>query len=192
MVYNQVTNKIYRNKYCAYCHNETSSNLKCHYTKNHEKRASLQILFDVSNLFSERRLNDVLVINKISLEEKEGGDFKLPTDESQKEDVSEIIKKYMTIIGILVSITSIIALLIIYMTNEALRNFPGKLLICLSVSILFSQVSFLVSTYITEPKVVQEINSVENFNDVKKIFEEMFNPCYIFGCLTHFFHIGNF
>jgi hypothetical protein len=189
MVYNQETNKIFKNKYCAYCHNETDSSLKCHYTRSYGMRDNLQILFDVSSLFSEESASEILAKTKISVGKESGKIEESPIE--MEEDLSEKIKKYMTIVGMFISIVSIIALLAIYAMNKTLRNFPGKLLICLSLSILLSQVTFLVSTYITEPTIMQQKNSTGNFS-FKRICQAMCNPCYIFGSLTHFFYLGKY
>jgi hypothetical protein len=188
MVYNPETNKIFKNKYCAYCHNETDSSLECHYTRINGRRDNLQILFDVSSLFSESA-SEILAKTKVNVG-KESGKIEVSPIEME-EDLSEKIKKYMTIVGMFISIVSIIALLAIYAMNKTLRNFPGKLLICLSLSILFSQVTFLVSTYITEPSIVQQKNSTGHFS-FRSIFQAMCDPCYIFGSLTHFFYLGKY
>lgn len=177
---------IYRNKHCAYCHNET--HLVCHHTENLSDfkflgRDSLQILFDVSELIEPANLRKVIhhteAINKSH------------TKVESNEPLSENIKMYLTIVGLFISILSILALLLIYTTNAALRNFPGKLLICLSLSILFSQGFFLISIYLVEPE-DKFTNQTNSFNDSREIFDQMCKPCYIFGSLMHFFYLGKY
>ena len=194
---------IYKNKYCAYCHNESDSNLSCYFAKMPKRRGSLQLLFDVSELFPEKIVNKIFekltIINDNQESGGEGGGgegvggglIEIIKDNSE-DDLSEKIKKYMTIVGLIISILSILALLVIYATNKALRNFPGKLLICLSLSILLSQLFFLVSIYITESKHTAKANSTNYFNTTKAIFYEIVQPCYVLSVLTHFFYLGKF
>ena len=138
---------IYKNRFCAFCHNESESSLFCHYGSvlfRGFTPYSLQVLFDISELIDEEVIDKRLrIIDGTELSEGN-------SQANDEENLAAEIKKWLTIIGLHVSIFSILALIVIYITNEALRNFPGKLLICLSISIFFSQVSFLVATYVTQ------------------------------------------
>lgn len=158
------------------CHNETEANLKC-YRKLFSVK-TLQILFDISELL-DTDFND----STSSI---------LPESNSTQtivQSTSERIKSGLTITGLIISIISILALLAIYFMNENLRNFPGKLLICLSLSILFSQTFFLVATYITASDFKKE--DTKNYFEIPAIRKEIFKSCYVFGFLTHYFYLGN-
>lgn len=157
-------------------------------------RTNLGILIDISSL----GLREIMMSQLFDSDDDEiGSNYPIitikPSSNDNSTSVSNQVKKYLTMSGLFVSIISIIALLVIYCTNEALRNFPGKLLICLSMSILCSQLAFLVSSYITKP--MTELNeniTVNEFKCPKQIVTEMFKPCYVFGMLMHFFYLATF
>ena len=67
---------------------------------------------------------------------------------------------YMSVIGQLLSIIALIIHLVVYMLLPQLRNLPGWNLMCLSGSLLLSQLLFLTGTGRTEVHVVCEILSV--------------------------------
>ncbi len=191
------SNKTYRNIYCALCNKELDSDLECYpvYSRNpipfSTLRTNLGILVDISNLDLKEVIRQIFTGDEI---ESDYQNIKLttPSLDTNSANYSELTKKYLTIIGLFVSIISILALLVIYCSNEALRNFPGMLLICLSVSILFSQSAFLVSSYLTEP--ITKLDSgmtINQFTGSKQLLNEMFKPCYVFGFMMHFFYLGN-
>ena len=61
-----------------------------------------------------------------------------------------MIKIYITFFGNIISILSLTILLIVYLVLKNLRNLVGKILMSLSVSLLFAQVFFLISNYISK------------------------------------------
>lgn len=159
--YNSYKKLIYRNKYCALCNGEIAS-LSCRPFLGR----NLQRLFDLSKLLENQT-------TKMCLDELD--------------EIDNQIKKYLTIIGHFISIISLAFLLIVYSTSKKLRNFPGKLLICLSISLLFSQLLFILSNYLISP----EVSTCEIR---KNIFElnQMLTSCYILGFLTHYFYLSFF
>jgi hypothetical protein len=128
---------------------------------------------------------------------------------SCEEATSDYIKKYITIFGQSVSILCLTLLLIMYSSHKLLRNLPGKILICLSFSLLLSQVSFITSIYITKPYVYYRDlesnssnqtkcneNQIETENSFENIiiiivFSKSFD-CYIMSMLSHYFHLAFF
>ena len=171
---------IYQNKYCARCNN-VSRSLDCELMQQRINHGSLQLLFDLSDLYAE------LYEDMNSLR---------ATCQPNQLTRKDLIKKHATIICLTVSIGSISVLLIIYFLNKSLRNFPGKLLICLSVSLLLSQLLFLISTYTTES--AYSDNSCDttlnnnSFIAFRPILVEMSKPCYLAGMLMHYFYLANF
>ena len=61
-----------------------------------------------------------------------------------------LAKKYMTIVGLSISIVSIVILLAMYFAHKVLRNLPGLILISLGLSLMASQICFLLSSYFTK------------------------------------------
>ena len=61
-----------------------------------------------------------------------------------------MIKIYIIFFGNIISILSLTILLIVYLVLKNLRNLVGKILMSLSVSLLFAQVFFLISNYISK------------------------------------------
>lgn len=160
--------KVYRNEHCALCNKETLRDLACSPVR---IRTSIQKLFDVSSLF-DKQLGDLL-----------------ECPQNEEKTVEELIKKYITIIGHLVSIISLILLLCVYSTSKKLRNFPGKLLICLSICLLISQLVFILAHNFTRPSVLPK--ECHTKNDVFDL-NEIYKPCYILAFLTHYFYLAFF
>ena len=212
--------KIYKNEDCLVC-NEIQSNLSlCQGNKylssirdNHRK--SLQILFDISdlnsynyklnirksfktsneNLIQDNNAQNINQNNYINDTFTKGINNK--THENIKFQITDISKKYLTIIGLTISIISTLLLIVIYLNNKALRNFPGKLLICLSISLLFSQLSFLISMHLIEPTYFINFHVQNEFkNNITSedlnLFQNIWSTCYIFGLLTHYFYLSFF
>ena len=109
-------------------------------------------------------------------------------------------KMYMTLIGLSISILSLLVLLIVYSFNKILRNLPGKLLIFLSLSLLFSQLFFLISTYLIKPSNISNltynhVNSISEdniYNESYINFNTIIQPCYVVGLITHYFYLAFF
>ncbi|XP_067142815.1 uncharacterized protein [Centruroides vittatus] len=57
------------------------------------------------------------------------------------------VQYWMSEIGLLISIVCLLIHLIIYLLLPKLHNLPGKILICLSLSLLIAQLSFLLGAY---------------------------------------------
>jgi hypothetical protein len=158
---------VYKNKYCAYCNGEIDKNIFCKPLL--IRSPNLQILFDISKLFEN-------ITNQTCL------------DDSLINNIDDHIKKYLTITGNFVSIISLILLMIIYSSSSKLRNFPGKLLLCLSISLMFSQLFFTAGNYLTKPIVSSNdcvTLNVFNIND-------MLTSCYVLACFTHYFYLTFF
>ena len=115
---------------------------------------------------------------------------------------SDYIKKYITIIGQSISIFSLLLLIIIYLHSKVLRNGPGKILICQSVSLLLSQLCFLTSIYITKPYVFyhKKNSNQTQCNELENSFERILETiissksfdCYLMSMLSHYFHLAFF
>ena len=195
---------------------------------------SLQLLFDLSELYGEIRINLNLkydekevnfrddnynckqtensttfmvnmMCNSFTQNKTNMNSSKKSECDLKDNNIGDYVKKYMTICGQLISIISLILLLIMYFSNKVLRNLPGKLLICLSVSLLLSQILFLVSTYITKPYTHYALNSSSNncnsklnnnFENISVLLDSIFKSksldCYILGLLTHYFYLAFF
>lgn len=105
----------------------------------------------------------------------------------------QTIKKYITVVGQSISIVSLILLLIMYSSTKLLRNLPGKILICLSVSLVLSQVFFLLGSLVGEPFIGENENcgnktSTNIFFTSQALLQSTLKvwPCYTFGFLLHY------
>jgi hypothetical protein len=108
-----------------------------------------------------------------------------------------LIKKYLTICGLSASILSIMLLLVMYFSSKLLRNQPGKILICLSLALMCSQVFFLLATFGgARPLNRCEKNEVlENSFPSREALLQKINDhlgCFIYGLLSHYFHLAFF
>ena len=240
--------KVYKNIDCAKCNGEKENEIMCaNFEPRRYKSQSLQLLFDLSDLYGEIviNLNIKLKINENYVNSKRIECNRTSSDTLNQnltslnrivcdnnllnltlnvninvdaqcnsiefenaedgDNMSDWVKKYITICGQLISIISLILLLIMYFSNKVLRNLPGKLLICLSVSLLLSQILFLVSTYITKPYTHYALNSSSydcnsklnnNFENISVLLDSIFKSksldCYILGLLTHYFYLAFF
>jgi hypothetical protein len=246
--YRYTFGKVYKNIDCAKCNGEKENEIMCaNFEPRGYKSQSLQLLFDLSDLYGEIviNLNIRLKINENYVNSKRiecnrtSADTLNPNltslnrivcdnnllnltlnvninvgaqcnsiefeNAEDGDNMSDWVKKYITICGQLISIISLILLLIMYFSNKVLRNLPGKLLICLSVSLLLSQILFLVSTYITKPYTHYALNSSSydcnsklsnNFENISVLLDSLFKSksldCYILGLLTHYFYLAFF
>lgn len=195
--------KAYKNEYCAACNGVFI--LNCYIVSIRKLYlTSLQLLFDLTDL------SDEVVIN---LDVKKNGQTTFNQSisvrkisqfngECNNELTQDKIKKYLTISGNSISIISLFFLLLFYFKNKVLRNFAGKILINLSLSLLFSQLFFMISAYFTESYMEKkithktcEIPNMENkFDNRSELFEtigEIF-PCYLMSLLTHYFYLTFF
>jgi len=188
----------------------------------------LQILFDLSDLFgqlsftlsiklkdketqikadencqenssnSNGSLSRLLCINTLNL----NLNININQDScDQDASPSDYIKKYITIFGQSISIFSLFLLLVMYSSHKLLRNGPGKILICLSISLLLSQIFFLTSIYVTKPYVFYLKNNSSNQtqcheNSIENSFESIIHTivsaksfdCYLMSMLSHYFY----
>lgn len=62
-----------------------------------------------------------------------------------KQSVVPFVEKWLTFSGLLLSIIFLTILILIFSWKSELRNIPGKCLMCLSLSLLVSQITFLTS-----------------------------------------------
>jgi hypothetical protein len=214
---------IYKNEHCAICNGVKLEELSCafpSYAPRYKPIKSLQLLFDFKYLAKNKM--DMLIVlndgNKTDLstecENKALDDFvckntlvenlnqikkrscKYLSDEIAPNDQ---IKVVITRVGQSISILSLLLLLSIYFSKRILRNLPGKILICLSLSLLFSQTFFLLSTYITEPiesieSFVFENECANKFSDRKRLFQFIHHAldCYVIGAFIHYFYLSFF
>ncbi|CAF0900558.1 unnamed protein product [Brachionus calyciflorus] len=189
----------YKNEHCAFCNDENIDVLQCvspiRYTS---FVSSLQILFDLSNLNDELTINFNISLNNVKIDYNKTLKLENLNDEKCNLMLDEDnVKKYLTIIGQLVSILSLIILLFIYIRNKLHQNLPGKILIMLSLSLIFSQIFFLTSMYLTKSYIEKKfINSascqinIENVLDLNNVYFIL--PCYLASMLTHFFYLKYF
>jgi hypothetical protein len=95
--------------------------------------------------------------------------------------VDELSRSYLTLIGQLISILSLIILLVIYVVCKSLRTMlAGKLIMCLAVSLLFAQATFCLPALL--PKRILYANM--GFDGV--------TICNTLAILSHFFHLAYF
>lgn len=217
---------LYRNKYCAMCNHQSVDGLQClvlgrNFASASASRQSLQLLFDLSNLQGEISIAIKIKFNNkiITSYNTTTGNCTLYSDDcnvtsdeknstshslyelkcrmyERDADSEDAAKKYITIIGQLVSIISLFLLLGMYLFNKVLRNLPGKILICLSVSLLMSQIFFLISTYMTHPfRAKVEWTCYDNlFASSYELMQNLVKviDCYVLGLLTHYFYLSFF
>ncbi|RNA43130.1 G- coupled receptor Mth2, partial [Brachionus plicatilis] len=201
---------VYKNKYCAMCNGVVKFDCIVIYS-NKLFIQSLQILFDLSELnrevylsmkVSKRQKKDTIFNQIEKIEEFANKSNKLcgPLD-SYPSTEADLAKKYTTLAGHAISILSLVLLLTSYIKNKDLRNLPGKILMNLSISLLFSQLFFIISTYYTYSLFDITFDSLENkcqmpklnnkFDDLKTLFMQMklIIPCFISGVMTHYFYL---
>lgn len=187
----------YKNEHCAICNNQNVDFLHCIEKIDYYSFVnSLQILFDLSELNDNSNLDLKVKYNDLDLDFNNSVSFHhLSNRECNKMLDQDLSKKYLTIIGQAISISSLSLLILIYVKNKLYANLPGKMLLSLSSSLLMSQIFFLISTYTT--KSLADKSQKENCDfavgsdlSFKRINEIL--PCYITGVLTHFFHLNFF
>nr|QVK45885.1 G protein-coupled receptor [Proales similis] len=219
--------KAYKNEECAKCNGLNRDQISCFpplirgYSFN-----SLQLLFQVEQVASGAAVklairveNAIIPVehvcanqSRIELKDKEicSHENKLqkllderivdchyiPVDRDLLMSKSNAI---ITIGGQTISIASLAVLLSIYGANKALRNEPGKILMNLAGSLMLSQVSFMVATYLAEPTVsVLFQGRCENrFGSVAALLSRLagsapLSVCFVGGLLTHYFYLSFF
>lgn len=193
----------FKNKFCAACNNY--SVLTCYLlTKRKLYLTSLQLLFDLTDLKNEVVIKYDVLLNRQSafnqsVRIKKTSEF---NGDCNTELIQDKIKKYLTISGNSISIISLSFLLLFYFRNKVLRNFAGKILINLSLSLLFSQLFFMISVYFTESFMEKKIthnsctmpninNKFENSTDLVEAIGHIL-PCYLMSLLTHYFYLSFF
>ncbi|RMZ95825.1 G- coupled receptor Mth2 [Brachionus plicatilis] len=187
----------YKNEYCAICNSLNVNMLQCAKRIDYNTFVnSLQILFDLSDLNEKSTIDLKVKYNDIELDFNKSVSFHhLNSRECNQMLGQDLSKKYLTIIGQAISISSLSLLILIYVKNKLYGNLPGKMLLSLSSALLFSQIFFLISTYLTRSLAdkSQKENcdfSVGSDLGLKRIQEIL--PCYIAAVLTHFFHLNFF
>lgn len=205
----------FKNEYCAKCNGIQENFLKCMIQKGFtdgRKSVSLQVLFDLTGFQDDiveisiqiRSSKGTTSIHKSKLisyglnstnSSMNNTDYCLTDDLNSLSSTSDIVKKYLTIIGNIISIICLFLLLFLYFSNKVLRNLPGKILICLSLSLLFSQLFFLFGNYLAEPNLnlCYQLGVVSNrFDSFKILLNEILQSsfyCYFFGMGTHYFYL---
>ena len=239
----------YKNKYCALCNGELEENMSCIKIEPRwiepSRPQSLQILFDLSELYGEITLNLKIKVTgqstHVNMEDKcrrkKNGSLTNQNESASLDNLlcsninqlninlnvnmyghsdrkscevsmSDYVKQYITMCGQSLSIISLFLLLIMYFSNKLLRNLPGKILICLSLSLLLSQIIFLISTYITKPyayyyRLAENNTSCDNelaienkFANIESLFKNIFSQksyeCYLMSLFSHYFHLSFF
>jgi hypothetical protein len=138
--------QIYKNEHCAKCNGINLDQLRCQMMRPRFFYQNLQILFDLKNLNGDLKIelnirssSEYSTINKSIIISEE-----LYMNLSMKSSINAI-KNIITFVGQITSMISLALLLSIYFTNRKLRNLGGKILISLCISLLLSQIMFLVS-----------------------------------------------
>ena len=83
---------------------------------------------------------------------------------------SDVIESYVTLITLIISLTALAFNFIVYICFSQLRNTPGKILMCLIISLFFAQLFFLISPQ----------------------FEEFGTVCMCSAIVVHFFYMSAF
>ena len=192
------SNLIYKNKYCAICNGVNESLLSCnlHVSRKLSFLQNMQFLFDLSdfngnihvgykfsNVYGKCENQNKTVLDSLICPDSFDNENSnsIVTDNSSNINISigESVKSYLTFIGNLISITSLLFLLGIYTLLKNLRNLAGKILMSLSASLLCAQLFFLLSNYISK----EELEL--------KLFKNV-TLCYVFGLFTHYFFLVYF
>ena len=222
-----VDTTVYKNEFCAMCNGISPKSLHCFDQKARSpvapKNQNLQILFDLSDLTDEFEISLRFVLNNAQMtlfenmsksgmcingiDEWNKNSFICKSYRLKKRlcDGKESLfnysfKMYLTVVGQLISIFSLILLLLLYFSSKLLRNLPGKILICMCLALLLSQFFFLLSTYGATPYDTCDNDQVTNsfavnsFTTHKQIFSKiaLIIDCYIYGILTHYFYLSFF
>lgn len=186
--------EAYKNVDCAKCNSIKLENLQCHpsilpfESRTLSPPQSLQLLFDLSFLKGEVKIRVQIRAEGRHLNKSE---FSLLTPDSEYSENLQLlhkqkcqlyvqqhnssysngnheamIKRYLTICGQTVSIVCLFMLLTMYFTHKVLRNLPGLVLISLAIALMFSQISFLISVYVTDSFLAKALdNQNEQEND---------------------------
>jgi hypothetical protein len=136
---------IYKNEHCAKCNGIDLNELRCQMIRPKFFHQNLQILFDLKSLHGELKIELNIRtdnLNRSMMTTIESNDV-ISLQITAK--LNRTIKNITTFVGQIVSIISLILLLLIYFTNRKLRNLGGKILISLCISLLLSQIMFLIS-----------------------------------------------
>lgn len=179
--------RVYKNEFCAKC-NEPNETFYCaisgQYIPSSNIILGLQILFDLTNLGKEFNLSyNIKFDDKI---------IKNNSITIKKEIENNHVKQYMTVIGQSVSIGCLIILLIFYQVKKSSNNIPGKIVKNLTCSLVFSQIFFLTSMYLSKNENIDKPtqifkSSIELFKNIKLIL-----PCYLIGLFIHYFYLTFF
>ena len=82
----------------------------------------------------------------------------------------DILESYLSMAGLIISITALSVTLIVYVTFSQLMNIPGKILVCLITALLVAQLLFLIAA----------------------LFENIVQLCITVALLTHYFYLSSF
>ena len=195
---------VYKNRYCAKCHGINVTSLSCfqNIPRKLSFLQSMQVLFDLSDYNGNIHVgfkgdatdkiigcdseNNTVIESLVCFDYKNNNSLnhsKLSQNQTivkiTKMALGDTIKSYITFLGNIISILSLIILLLVYSIFKNLRNLAGKILMSLSASLLFAQIFFLISNYISKDEL--------EFQIYKKI-----TLCYLFGLLTHYFYLTYF
>lgn len=121
-------NSLYKNFHCASCNGKEV--MKFGKFVPNVKRPSLMLFFDYKSI-------------------SRGPDHKKAENKKIRESNDDVIQSYLTLIGLPLSITSLLAVVITYAYFSTLRTLPGLVLAALSLSLLAYQTLLLVSFRVT-------------------------------------------
>ena len=158
---------IYKNEHCAKCNGINLNDLRCQMIRPKFFHQNLQILFDLKSLHGELKIELNIRSDNLNRTMTISNDAVINL---QIKTTINTIKNITTFVGQIISIISLILLLSIYFTNQKLRNLGGKILISLCISLLLSQIMFLISGLLL----------VDNLNE---------SICFLIGLLTHYFYL---
>ena len=119
---------IYKNFHCASCNGKSVKKFKR--PPVNIKRPSLTLFFDYKS-FSQGSDDEEAEVSKTG------------------ESTDDVIQSYLTVIGLSLSITCLLAVVMTYLHFTALRTVPGLVLLALSLSLLSYQGLLLASPYVT-------------------------------------------
>lgn len=181
-----LSGKVYKNQYCAKC-NEIDPILLCSKGSGSGfiEFMSLQVLFDLKNL------KDDIIIKMNATNKNDKTTYENMTIIKINEEL-DLVKKYMTIVGQSVSIVCLIILIVFYIIKKNNQKLPGKILISLSISLIFSHLSFIIGSILSVKDQILNVNYtyksiIEMLQDLLPIL-----PCYISGFCLHYFYLSFF
>ncbi|RNA41745.1 putative G- coupled receptor Mth-like 1 [Brachionus plicatilis] len=180
-----VSGNLYKNEHCLRCNEPNSTSICSRLQVESVDYMSLQILFDLRNLQNE------IVIEMNVTQTYEKVNFvnftKIKFDEE-----TDLIKKYITIAGQAISVISLINLIIFYFIKKLNRKLPGKIVISLSVSMIFSHVSFIISSILSDSDLI--LAEYRTYKSLKEMFKDLVPslPCFLSGFFLHYFYLSFF